>query len=166
MSGALVIAEHRQGALRDVTAELVGAATALGAGPVAVAVIAEAPGAFAEACSFAGVDELVEVAAAGPHFDADVWRAAVEALVRERLALQLPAVVSVQTGINSPRYVNFRQLKAAEGTEIEVRGGADAPGATGWAMAEPPAGEGAEMLPGRAADVAQRIVNLVTERRS
>jgi len=84
VSGVLVIAEHRQGALRDVTAELVGAAAALGAGPVAVAVIADAPGAFAEACSFAGVDELVEVAAAGPHFDADVWRAAVEALVRER----------------------------------------------------------------------------------
>ena len=86
--------------------------------------------------------------------------------LRERLSVQLPAVVSVQTGINSPRYVNFRQLKVAEATEIDVRSGDDAPGATGWRMAEPPAGEGAEMLTGRAPDVAQRIVELVTERRS
>ena len=74
MSGVLVIAEHRQGLLRDVTAELVGAASALGAGPVAVAVIADAPGSLADACSFAGVDEVLEVAAGGPDFDSDVSR--------------------------------------------------------------------------------------------
>ena len=84
MSGVLVIAEHRQGALRDVTAELVSAAAALGAGPVAVAVIADAPGPLAEACALQGVDEVIEVAAGGPHFDSDVSRAASEALVRER----------------------------------------------------------------------------------
>ena len=84
----------------------------------------------------------------------------------EQVAVQLPAVVSVQTGINSPRYVNFRQLKQAEATSIDLREAADAPGATGWRMVEPPQGEGAEMLPGRAADVAARIVELVSERRS
>lgn len=84
MSGVLVIAEHRQGALRDVTAELVGAAAALGAGPVAVAVIADAPAALADACPLQGVDEVIEVAIGGPHFDSDLWRAAVVALVRER----------------------------------------------------------------------------------
>jgi electron transfer flavoprotein alpha subunit len=51
----LVIAEHRQGALRDITAELVGAASALG-GPVAVAVLAGSPGALADACVLQGVD--------------------------------------------------------------------------------------------------------------
>src|SRR4051794_32040093 len=86
--------------------------------------------------------------------------------LRERVAVRLPAVVSVQTGINSPRYVNFRQLKAAEAMAIDVRPGDDAPGASGWTMAEPPAGEGAEMLAGRAPDVAQRILELVAERRS
>src|SRR3954469_10500301 len=86
--------------------------------------------------------------------------------LRERVAVRLPAVVSVQTGINSPRYVNFRQIKAAEATEIDVRSGDDAPGAGGWTMAEPPAGDGAEMLSGRAPDVAQRILELVAERRS
>jgi electron transfer flavoprotein beta subunit len=86
--------------------------------------------------------------------------------MREQVAVQLPAVVSVQTGINSPRYVNFRQLKQAEATTIDVRAGADAPGATAWRMDEPAQGEGAEMLPGRAAEVAARIVELVGERRS
>ncbi|MDX6377563.1 MAG: hypothetical protein QOE98_1866 [Gaiellaceae bacterium] len=86
--------------------------------------------------------------------------------MREQVAVQLPAVVSVQTGINSPRYVNFRQLKQAEATAIDVRAGDDAPGATGWRMDEPVQGEGAEMLPGRAAEVAARIVELVGERRS
>jgi electron transfer flavoprotein alpha subunit len=80
----LVIAEHRQGALRDVTAELVGAATALGAGPVAVAVLAGSPGALADACVLQGVDEVIEVATPSDGFDSDVWRTAVEALVRER----------------------------------------------------------------------------------
>lgn len=85
----------------------------------------------------------------------------------ERVAVQLPAVVSVQTGINSPRYVNFRQLKQAEATEIDVRAAGDAaPGARGWQLAEPAPGEGAEMLPGRAPDIASRIVELVGERRS
>ena len=82
------------------------------------------------------------------------------------LAALTGVTFAVQTGINSPRYVNFRQLKAAEATGIDVRDGADAPGATGWQMAEPPKGEGAEMLPGRAAEVAARIVELVGERRS
>ena len=84
----------------------------------------------------------------------------------EQVAVQLPAVVSVQTGINSPRYVNFRQLKQAEATPIDLREATDEPGATGWRMVEPPQGEGAEMLPGRAAEVAARIVELVSERRS
>ena len=110
---------------------------------------------------FAGIAVAIERDGDGLQVEREL-----EGGLRERLAVQLPAVVSVQTGINSPRYVNFRQLKAAEATEIDVRSGDDAPGATGWQMAEPPAGEGAEMLPGRAPDVAQRILELVTERRS
>ena len=87
--------------------------------------------------------------------------------LRERLAVQLPAVVSVQTGINSPRYVNFRQLKAAEATaDRRARRPTTRPvrRAGGWPSRRP--GEGAEMLAGRAAEVAQRIVELVAERRS
>ncbi len=84
----------------------------------------------------------------------------------ERVALDLPAVVSVQTGINAPRYVNFRQLKQAEATDLDVRAASDSPGAIGWQLAAPERGEGAEMLPGRAGDIAARILELVAERRS
>lgn len=96
MSGVLVIAEHRQGELRDVTAELVGAAAALGLGPVAVAVLAGTPGALADACALQGVDEVVEVATPSDGFDSDVWRAAVAALVRERQ----PAAVLVAHSVD------------------------------------------------------------------
>ena len=75
-------------------------------------------------------------------------------------------MVSVQTGINAPRYVNFRQLKQAEATDLDVRPASDVPGATGWQLAAPERGEGAEMLPGRAGDIAARILELVAERRS
>jgi electron transfer flavoprotein alpha subunit len=80
----LVIAEHRHGALRDTTAEMVAAAVALGAGPVAVAVLAGTPGPLADAAALAGVDEVIEVATPSDGFDSDVWRAAVEALVADR----------------------------------------------------------------------------------
>jgi electron transfer flavoprotein alpha/beta subunit len=113
------------------------------------------------ALPFAGVAVAIERDGDGLQVEREL-----EGGLRERLALQLPAVVSVQTGINSPRYVNFRQLKAAEATEIDVRGADDAPGASGWRMAEPEAGEGAEMLAGRAPEVAERILALVAERRS
>jgi len=113
------------------------------------------------ALPFAGVAVAIERDGDGLQVEREL-----EGGLRERLAVQLPAVVSVQTGINSPRYVNFRQLKAAEATEIDVRGADDAPGASGWRMAEPEAGEGAEMLAGRAPEVAERILALVAERRS
>jgi electron transfer flavoprotein alpha subunit len=62
---------------------------------VAVAVIADDPAPLADACALQGVDEVIEVAAGGPHFDSDVWRAAVEALVRERAPDVLLAAHSV-----------------------------------------------------------------------
>ena len=70
------------------------------------------------------------------------WPASSEGGLHEQVAVRLPAVVSVQTGINSPRYVNFRQLKQAEATEIDVRTAADEPGATGLADGRAGAGRG------------------------
>jgi electron transfer flavoprotein alpha subunit len=78
----LVVAEHLQGQLRDVTRELVTAARELG-GAVTVAVIAGDPAALAEQANVAGVDEVVTVAAGSQEFENDVFQAAVEALVAE-----------------------------------------------------------------------------------
>jgi len=58
----LVVAEHINGGVRDVTRELVTAATELG-GPVTVAVIAGEPAPLADQVNVAGVDEIVTVAA-------------------------------------------------------------------------------------------------------
>jgi electron transfer flavoprotein beta subunit len=77
-----------------------------------------------------------------------------------------PALLTIQTGINEPRYATLRAIKQAEQKEIDVR----EPESVGEAtyrvrrMFVPPKGEGAEMLDGNAADVAQRIAAIVKER--
>ncbi len=93
--GVIVVAEHLRGALRDVTAELVGAAMALDAGPVTVAVLAGEPSALAVSCALEGVDEVVEIATPSAGFDSDVWRAALGALVTDRQPRLVVAAHSV-----------------------------------------------------------------------
>src|SRR5262245_19862967 len=95
----LVVAEHLGGAIRDVTRELVTAATELG-GPVTVAVIAADPGPLATTLNLPGVDEIVTVATGGPEFENDVHQAAVEALIQERQ----PRVVLTGFTVNAMGY--------------------------------------------------------------
>jgi electron transfer flavoprotein alpha subunit len=83
MSGALVVAEHLRGSVRDVTRELITAAAELG-GPVTVAVITADPAALRAGVDVAGVDEIVEVRTAAAEFENDVYQRAVEALIAER----------------------------------------------------------------------------------
>jgi electron transfer flavoprotein beta subunit len=77
-----------------------------------------------------------------------------------------PAVLTIQTGINEPRYATLRAIKQAEEKDIDVR----QPGDLGEAaqrvrkMFVPPKGEGAEMLDGGATEVAQRIKEIVQEK--
>jgi electron transfer flavoprotein beta subunit len=77
-----------------------------------------------------------------------------------------PALFTIQTGINEPRYATLRAIKQAEEKEIEVRQPSDIgePAYRVRKMFVPPKGEGAEMLNGSAADVAQRIKEIVEER--
>jgi electron transfer flavoprotein beta subunit len=77
-----------------------------------------------------------------------------------------PALLTIQTGINEPRYATLRAIKQAEEKEIEVRQPGDL-GAAAYRvrrMFVPPKGEGAEMLNGSAGEVAQRIKEIVEER--
>jgi electron transfer flavoprotein beta subunit len=77
-----------------------------------------------------------------------------------------PAVLTIQTGINEPRYATLRAIKQAEEKEIDVRqaGELGEPAAHVRRMFVPPKGEGAEMLNGSAAEVAQRIQEIVQEK--
>jgi electron transfer flavoprotein beta subunit len=79
-----------------------------------------------------------------------------------------PAVLTIQTGINEPRYATLRAIKQAEQKEIEVRqpGDLGEPAYRVRKMFVPPKGEGAEMLNGSPADVAQRIREIVEERKT
>jgi electron transfer flavoprotein beta subunit len=77
-----------------------------------------------------------------------------------------PALLTIQTGINEPRYATLRAIKQAEEKEIEVRepSGLGEPAYRVRKMFVPPKGEGAEMLDGSPAAVAERIKEIVEER--
>ena len=77
-----------------------------------------------------------------------------------------PALLTIQTGINQPRYATLRAIKQAEQKEVEVvapeEGGE--PAYRVRRMFAPPKGEGAQLLDGSPADIARRITEIVAER--
>jgi electron transfer flavoprotein beta subunit len=77
-----------------------------------------------------------------------------------------PALLTIQTGINQPRYANLRAIKQAEQKQIEVvsPAGDIEPAYRVRRMFAPPKGEGAEILAGGPADIARRISEIVEER--
>jgi electron transfer flavoprotein beta subunit len=80
--------------------------------------------------------------------------------------VDLPALLTIQTGINQPRYANLRAIKQAEQQEIalvEPVGGGE-PAYRVRRMFSPPRGKGAEILSGGPAEIAQRIATIVQER--
>jgi len=84
----------------------------------------------------------------------------------DRVEVDTPAVLTIQTGINQPRYANLRAIKQAEQQEIAVvePGDLGTPAATVRRMFVPPKGDGAEMIGTRAAEVAVRIKEIVEEK--
>jgi electron transfer flavoprotein alpha subunit len=117
MSGTLVVAEHLQGHLRDVTRELVTAARELG-GPVAVAVIAADPGALSEEAALEGVDEVVRVPAGAAEYENDTYQQVLEALIAERQ----PEVVLVGFTVSSMGYAPAVAAKLGLGFASDVFG--------------------------------------------
>jgi electron transfer flavoprotein beta subunit len=92
--------------------------------------------------------------------------------VVERLRLGLPAALTVQTGINEPRYATLRSIRQASAkqrdTVTPAQLGFDDPSAlmaarTG-ALAELPARGSAEMLGGSAAEIAEAIASILRTR--
>ena len=88
--------------------------------------------------------------------------------VLDVVEVDTPALFTIQTGINEPRYATLRAIKQAEEKEIDVRqpGDLGEPAYQVKKMFVPPKGEGAEMLNGSAADVAQKIKEIVEERKT
>jgi electron transfer flavoprotein beta subunit len=77
-----------------------------------------------------------------------------------------PALLTIQTGINEPRYATLRAIKQAEQQEIDVRepGDLGVPAARVRRMFVPAKGEGAEILDGDPTAIASRIKEIVEER--
>ncbi len=95
--------------------------------------------------------------------------------LEETLRLELPAVLTIQTGINEPRYVSIMGIRKVRAKEIPVLDAAAlglAPGDVGvqanrivhTGLAAPPAGKSAEMLKGTPAEIARKILDILKER--
>jgi electron transfer flavoprotein beta subunit len=77
-----------------------------------------------------------------------------------------PAVLTIQTGINQPRYATLRAIKLAEQQEIAVIPGSEQgdPAYRVRRMFSPPKGAGAQMLKGGPDEIAKQIVGIIKER--
>ena len=86
--------------------------------------------------------------------------------------IQLPCVLSIQTGINEPRYVGIRGIRKVASVEIPVHGASDlglAADVVGKAGANvkrvdyfvPDMGDGAEMLEGSTEEIIDKLVELL-----
>ncbi len=95
--------------------------------------------------------------------------------LEELLAVELPAVLTIQTGINEPRYVSIMGIRKVRSKEVPRLGpeaiGID-PDSVGeranllrsLGLSVPPPGREAVMLKGTPAEVAQRILDIIKER--
>jgi electron transfer flavoprotein alpha subunit len=109
----LVVAEHLQGRVRDVTYELISAARELG-GPVTVAVIGSDPASID--VSREGVDEVVQIRVEQAEFENDVYQAALESLLEERQ----PEVVLLGFTVNGMGYAGAVAAKLGLGFASDV----------------------------------------------
>jgi electron transfer flavoprotein beta subunit len=79
-----------------------------------------------------------------------------------------PAVLTIQTGINQPRYATLRAIKLAEQQEIAIVAGDGAgdgePAHRVRRMFSPPKGAGARMLEGGPDEIARQIAGIIKER--
>jgi len=89
--------------------------------------------------------------------------------------IDLPCVLSIQTGINEPRYVGMRGIRQMASVPIPTLGAADLGvdgdwiGATGARVKRldyfvPPAGKGAEMLEGSDEEIIGKLIELLKAR--
>lgn len=92
--------------------------------------------------------------------------------INELSKIPLPALLSIQTGINEPRYVSVMGIKRARKKELQVMKAEDLNLASGEltprteveALFLPPETEGAEILEGDPSIVAEKLIRILTEK--
>ena len=88
---------------------------------------------------------------------------------QEMNEIQLPCILSIQTGINEPRYVGIRGIRKVASVDVPVKGASDLgidPATVGEAGAKtrrvdyfvPDLGEGAEMLEGSTEEIIEKLI--------
>ena len=91
---------------------------------------------------------------------------------QEMSEIEMPCVLSIQTGINEPRYVGIRGIRKVASIDIPVHGpgdlglAADTVGAAGAGVKcldyfVPELGEGAEMLEGSTEEIVEKLIELL-----
>ena len=91
---------------------------------------------------------------------------------QEVYEVDLPCVLSIQTGINEPRYVPIRGVMKAAGIEIPIHGASDlgvsrdSIGESGARVKRrdfflPEGGKGAEILEGRSVEIMEKLIALL-----
>lgn len=102
-------------------------------------------------------------------------RRELEGGLEEVLDIELPAVMTIQSGINEPRYVSIMGIRKVAKKEIKALGVGDLAMKTdeiGEAGSRtliervflPPVGEGAQMIEGTMDQIAERVVTIVKEK--
>ncbi len=88
---------------------------------------------------------------------------------QEMNEIDLPCVLSIQTGINEPRYVGIRGIRKVASVDIPVKTASDLGVEAGEAAAkvkrvdyfQPELGEGAEMLEGSTEEIVEKLFELL-----
>jgi electron transfer flavoprotein beta subunit len=95
--------------------------------------------------------------------------------LEEVVEIDLPAVLTIQTGINEPRYVSIMGIRKVAKKEIKIFGASDLnlkPEEVGLLGSDlqvekiflPPIGEGAEMLEGNLEEVSVKVLNILKDK--
>mgnify|MGYP001052225904 CR=1 FL=1 len=95
--------------------------------------------------------------------------------LEEVVEVDLPALFTIQTGINEPRYVSIMGIRKVAKKEIKILGVSDInlkPEEVGLAGSDtqlekvffPPVGEGAEILEGKPEEVAAKVFNILKDK--
>jgi electron transfer flavoprotein alpha subunit len=119
VSGIVVLAEARDGALRPVSFELIGAArelSAQGAGSVTVALVDHDAELLAQTLVLAGVQEILAVPTPEPRFEAHVTQAAIEQLIAQRR----PSLVLAGQTLDSLGFAPAVAARGAHGFASDV----------------------------------------------
>jgi len=92
--------------------------------------------------------------------------------LEEVLAMTLPALLTIQTGINEPRYVSITRIRKVRNMEIQLKGLADLGlsagevGASGSriqveSLSLPPLGKQARILTGKGEELASQLIEII-----